>query len=700
MEETIAEAEDTGANKHLRLRRLDSLELESANLSEIDGGSKYKITLHDGHYFCPEVDALGTRQTDFSWATILKLAFQSIGVVYGDLGTSPLYVYPGIFQDGIKHKDDVLGVLSLILYTLILIPFVKYVFIVLQAMTMGKSILLLMTMLGTSMVIGDGILIPCISVVSAASGIKRAATSLTDEFGTGKVGYSFSPILIVWFLFIGLIGFYNFIRHDPGVIRALNPMYIIEYFRRNKKDAWISLGGVIVCTTGAECMFADLRHFTMRSIQISMCSVVLPSIIFAYIGQAAYLRNHTSDAADSFYKATPDSLYWPMFVVAVAAAMVASQSLISSSFSVIKQSLAMRCFPRVKVIHTSSKYKGQVIIPEINWFLMLACMVVTWGFGTSESIQLSNAYGIAVVFVMTLTSTLLILVMVMIWKTNILLIVAYMLTIGFNRGGYLPLAFSAFLMFILYVWSNVSRRKYSYELKQKVPIAKLLDIATKPEVHRIPGLGLFYSELVEGVPPIFSHYVANVPALHCVLVFVSIKFLTIGRVPAAERFLFRRVGLHDLSVYRCVVRYGYADMHLDHVSFENSLVEGLKEFIRADFMKQKSESCVCAQKREMDNGGYAIKEIAESGSDSDEEFVEREMMEVVERELMMVEALGTGVVYMLGQTQVVARNGASWQERVLINFAYTCLTRNVRQGMDVLAIPHKSLLKVGMTYEL
>ncbi|ERN16963.1 hypothetical protein AMTR_s00057p00198730 [Amborella trichopoda] len=558
MEETIAEAEDTGANKHLRLRRLDSLELESANLSEIDGGSK-----------------------DFSWATILKLAFQSIGVVYGDLGTSPLYVYPGIFQDGIKHKDDVLGVLSLILYTLILIPFVKYVFIVLQAMTMGKSILLLMTMLGTSMVIGDGILIPCISV-SAASGIKRAATSLTD---------------------------------------------------------------------GAECMFADLRHFTMRSIQISMCSVVLPSIIFAYIGQAAYLRNHTSDAADSFYKATPDSLYWPMFVVAVAAAMVASQSLISSSFSVIKQSLAMRCFPRVKVIHTSSKYKGQVIIPEINWFLMLACMVVTWGFGTSESIQLSNAYGIAVVFVMTLTSTLLILVMVMIWKTNILLIVAYMLTIGVIE-----------FLYRLFCHLQVQPGRLPPFGLLRLPHVHPNSSTLPRNPKSIGSLALAFStlSLLRGVPPIFSHYVANVPALHCVLVFVSIKFLTIGRVPAAERFLFRRVGLHDLSVYRCVVRYGYADMHLDHVSFENSLVEGLKEFIRADFMKQKSESCVCAQKREMDNGGYAIKEIAESGSDSDEEFVEREMMEVVERELMMVEALGTGVVYMLGQTQVVARNGASW----------------------------------------
>ncbi|KAL4202677.1 hypothetical protein AMTRI_Chr02g222310 [Amborella trichopoda] len=650
---------------------------------------------------------------DLSWETILKLAIQSIGVVFGDLGTSPLYVYAGIFQDGIKHKDDVLGVLSLILYTLMIIPLIKYVFIVLQENDNGeaednnisyfrlevpsgqlaratKSILLLMTMLGTAMVIGDGILTPCITVVSAVSGIKIAATSLTvgsvtmiciailnflfavQIFGTEKVGYSFSPILIVWFLFIGLIGFYNFIRHDPGVIRALNPMYIIEYFRRNKKDAWISLGGVILCTTGAECMFANLGHFTMQSIQISMCSVVFPSITFSYIGQAAYLRNHTSNAADSFYKATPDSLFWPMFVVAVAAAIVASQSLISGSFS---------------IIHTSSKYKGQVFIPEINWLLMIACVLVTWGFGTS--IQLSNAY--AVVFVMTLTSTLLILVMVMVWKTSIMVIVAYMLTIGavellylssvmykFPKGGYLPLAFSAFLMCIMYVWSHVSRRKYAYELEQKVPIAKLLDIDMKPQSI--------------GSQALASSTLSLLRALHSLLVFVSIKFLTIGQVPAAKRFLFRRVGSHDLAIYRCVVRYGYADMHLDHVSFQNSLIEGPKEFIRADFMKRKSESWVRALKREIENGGYAIKEIADSG---------QSQTQIRSMQLMMVErALGTGVVYMLGRIEVVARKGASWWERVLINFVYTCLKRNVRRGMDVLAIPHKSPLKVGMTYEL
>ncbi|ERN16962.1 hypothetical protein AMTR_s00057p00198180 [Amborella trichopoda] len=254
---------------------------------------------------------------DLSWETILKLAIQSIGVVFGDLGTSPLYVYAGIFQDGIKHKDDVLGVLSLILYTLMIIPLIKYVFIVLQENDNGEG----------------SVTMICIAILNFLFAVQI--------FGTEKVGYSFSPILIVWFLFICLIGFYNFIRHDPGVIRALNPMYIIEYFRRNKKDAWISLGGVILCTTGAECMFANLGHFTMQSIQISMCSVVFPSITFSYIGQAAYLRNHTSNAADSFYKATPDSLFWPMFVVAVAAAIVASQSLISGSFSIVKQSLGV-----------------------------------------------------------------------------------------------------------------------------------------------------------------------------------------------------------------------------------------------------------------------------------------------------------------------------------------------------------------------
>ncbi|KAF2308033.1 hypothetical protein GH714_034612 [Hevea brasiliensis] len=607
-----------------KLRRNDSLEIESRKFSGRQVHGSKAVT----------------------WSVILQLAFQSIGIVHGDIGTSPLYVYASTFTNGIRHNDDILGVLSLILYTITLIPLIKYVLIVLRANDNGdggtfalyslvcryakvglipsqqaedrdvsnfelelpskrlrratklksklensqfaKLFLLFATMLGTSMVIGDGVLTPCISVLSAVGGIQQATTKMTDNmivwisaailiclfmvqrFGTDKVGYSFAPIICVWFTMIGGIGVYNFFKYDPEVVKALNPKHIIDYFRRNKDKAWISLGGVVLAITGTEALFAYVGHFTVRSIQISMCTVTYPALLCAYTGQAAFLRKHNDLVPHTFYKSIPDRLYWPMFVVAVLASIIASQAMISGTFSIIQQSLSLGCFPRVKIVHTSTKYEGQVYIPEINYLLMIACVAVTLGFRNTTNI--GNAYGIAVVFVMTLTSAFLVLIMLMIWKTNILYVIAYVLTIGvvelvylssvlykFEQGGYLPLAFAAVLMTIMFVWNDVYRRKYYYELENKISPDKLKEIVAEANFSRLPGLAMFYSELVQGIPPIFKHYVANVPALHSVLVFVSIKSLPIGKVPVEERFLFLKVEPMELNVFRCVARYGYTD---------------------------------------------------------------------------------------------------------------------------------------------
>ncbi|KAI4301374.1 hypothetical protein L6164_034659 [Bauhinia variegata] len=713
-------------------------------------------------------------------SVIMQLAFQSIGIVYGDIGTSPLYVYSSTFADGIKHKDDILGVLSLIFYTITLIPLIKYVFIVLRANDNGnggtfalyslvcryakvglipnqqledadvshyklespkdnrvkrasrlksklenslfaKSFLLFATMLGTSMVIGDGVLTPCMSVLSAVGGIKQQ-TSLTDDgvvwisvailvclfmvqrFGTDKVGYSFAPIICIWFAFIGGIGVYNFIKYDPSVIKAINPKYIIDYFSRNKKDAWISLGGVVLAITGTEALFADVGHFAVRSIQISMCSVTYPALILAYTGQASFLRQNTDLVSDTFYKSIPDGLYWPMFVVAVAAAIIASQAMISGTFSIIQQSLSLGCFPRVKIVHTSAKYEGQVYIPEINYILMIACVAITVGFKTTTKI--GNAYGIAVVFVMTLTSAFLTLIMIMIWKTNILLVIAYVVIIGsveliylssvldkFDQGGYLPLAFAAVLMTIMYVWNNVYRRKYYYELENKISPERVKEIAANEEFCRIPGMAMFYSELVQGIPPIFKHYVENVPALHSVLVFVSIKSLPISKVPLEERFLFRRVEPKELNVFRCVARYGYTDVRNEQEPFEKVLAEKLKEFI-ANEIWVSQKVLVNAKTADSDGDGDEVDGVQQAAD-------EQRIQEAVEAEIEIIEkALRAGVVHLIGESEVVAGKGSGVGKRILIDYGYNFLKRNLRQTDKVFDIPHKRLVKVGMTYEL
>ncbi|XAR61298.1 hypothetical protein NMG60_11034951 [Bertholletia excelsa] len=747
-----------------KLRRYDSLDMESRKLP--------------GHFH-------GHGSKSASWSVILHLAFQSIGVVYGDIGTSPLYVYASTFTDGIKHNDDILGVLSLILYTLTLIPLVKYVLIVLRANDNGdggtfalyslicrhvkvglipsqqtedqdvstfqldvpnnrlqrasrlqsklensqfaKLFLLFATMLGTSMVIGDGILTPCISVLSAVGGIKEAAKEMKQEtivwisiailvglfmvqrFGTDKVGYSFAPIICVWFFCIATIGVYNFIKYDPTVLKALNPKYIVDYFKRNKKEAWVSLGGAVLAITGTEALFADVGHFTVRSIQISMCTVTYPALVLAYTGQASFLSKHSYDVSDTFFKSIPKPVYWPVFVVAVAAAIIASQAMISATFSIIQQSLSLGCFPRVRIVHTSTKYEGQVYIPEINYLLMIACVVVTAGFKTT--VKIGNAYGIAVVFVMTLTSSLLVLVMIMIWKTHILLIILFVLVIGsvellylssvlykFDQGGYLPLAFALVVMAIMYIWNNVYRRKYYYELDRKISPEKVKEIVADSNFSQIPGFAIFYSELVHGIPPIFKHYLANVPALHSVLVFVSIKSLPISKVPVEERFLFRRIQPDELNLFRCVVRYGYTDVRNEEEPFERLLIERLKDFIR----EQHYLSTATGRKEDMSgeiNGKLQNK--LENGNNSGKVEEQEEQMEALEREIEVLDqAWRAGVVHLLGESEVIASKGAGVGKRILIDYGYNFLKRNLRQTEKVFDIPHEKLLKVGMTYEL
>ncbi|XP_042498356.1 potassium transporter 11-like isoform X3 [Macadamia integrifolia] len=406
------------------------------------------------------------REKKFSAMLVLRLAFQSLGVVYGDLGTSPLYVFYNTFSRGIEDPEDIIGALSLIIYSLTLVPLLKYVFLVLRANDNGqggtfalysllcrhakvktipnqhrkdeelttysrhvfheksfaaktkrwlegheykKNALLILVLLGTCMVIGDGILTPAISVLSAAGGIKVDHPNMSSDvviivaviilvglfsmqhYGTDRVGWLFAPIVLLWFLFIGSIGAFNIWKYDSSVLKALSPVYIVRYFRRGGRDGWTSLGGIMLSITGTEALFADLGHFPVLAVQIAFTVVVFPSLLLAYSGQAAYLMKHQDHVVDAFYRSIPGSVYWPMFIIATLAAIVASQATISATFSIIKQAEALGCFPRVKVVHTSKNFLGQVYIPDINWVLMILCIAVTAGFKNQS--QIGNAYG-------------------------------------------------------------------------------------------------------------------------------------------------------------------------------------------------------------------------------------------------------------------------------------------------------------------
>ncbi|OVA11439.1 potassium transporter [Macleaya cordata] len=437
--------------------------------------------------------------------------------------------------------------------------------------------------------------------------------------------------------------------------------------------------------TGTEAMFADLGHFSVRAIQIAFTGLVYPCLLCAYVGQAAYLSKFPNDVSNAFYKSTPKSVYWPMFTIAVLASIIASQAMISATFSIVKQSMAMGCFPRVRVVHTSHKHEGQVYIPEINFLLMFACVLVTAGF--KETTKIGNAYGIAVVAVMLVTSSLLVLIMLMIWQTNLLLVALFVLVFGsfellyfssvlykFDKGGYLPLSFAGGLFFVMYVWHYVQTKRYKFEVENKVSTQYLDNLGSDLGITRVPGVGLLYTELTRGIPAIFSHFLTNLPAIHSVLVFVSVKYLPVNKVPADERFLFRRVGTKEYKMYRCIARYGYRDMRVGNEEFENLLMEHLKSFIRTE------------------NWENACVENSQGFSRVGEEEVEEEEIQFLEK------SRKSGVIYMLGHSEVKASEDSCLVKRIVVNYAYDFLRRNFRQGFVDLQIPNKNLLQVGMNY--
>ncbi|GFP96238.1 putative potassium transporter 12 [Phtheirospermum japonicum] len=732
---------------------------------------------------------------DSLWRTI-SLAFQTLGVVYGDMGTSPLYVFSDVFTKvPITSDVDVLGTLSLVMYTIALIPLTKYVFVVLKANDNGeggtfalyslicryanvnllpnrqpadehissfklklpspelerainikealehkshlKKILLLLVLMGTSMIIGDGILTPAISVMSAVSGLEDAlvVTSIVilvglfsiQRIGTSKVGFLFAPALALWFFSLGFIGIYNLLKYDISVVRAVNPAYIYFFFKKNSTKAWSALGGCVLCITGAEAMFADLGHFSVPSIQIAFTTVVFPCLLLAYMGQAAYLIKHPHSASRIFYESVPEGVFWPVFVLATIAAIIASQAMISASFSCVKQAMALGCFPRLKIIHTSRKLMGQIYIPVINYFLMAMCIIVVAVFRSTT--QIANAYGIAEVGVMIVSTTLVTLVMLLIWQTNLLLALSFPIVFGtvellylsavlskLTEGGWLPLAFASFFLCVMYTWNYGSVLKYQSEVRGKLSLDSVLGLGSSLGTVRVPGIGLLYNELVQGVPSVFGRFLADLPAIHSTIVFVCIKYIPIPVVPQEERFLFRRVCPKDYHMFRCIARYGYKDVRKeDHGAFEMLLVESLEGFLKKEALELALEGNVHGVDTDREEGDEedGIEEIrvplmrdqrvASTRRANLSELPASVMVEEedpgLEYELAELrEASESGFTYLLGDGDVRATKESFFVKKLVVNYFYAFLRRNCRGGAATMRVPHMNIMQVRMTY--
>ncbi|CAN1852804.1 Putative potassium transporter 12 [Linum perenne] len=693
-----------------------------------------------------------------TWATI-GLAFQTLGVVYGDMGTSPLYVFTDVFSKvPIESEVDVLGALSTVMYTIALIPLAKYVFVVLKANDNGeggtfalyslisryakvnmlpnhqpsdekissfklklptpeleralsikelletrsflKTVLLLLVLMGTSMVIGDGILTPAISVMSATSGLQGevsgfgtkmhiirlplvadavVAVSIVillalfgiQRFGTGKVGIMFAPVLGLWFFSLGAVGVYNLVAYDISVLRALNPAYIYFFFQKNGVDAWSALGGCVLCITGAEAMFADLGHFSVKAIQIAFTFVVFPCLLLAYLGQAAFLMKHPESASRVFYDSVPVAIF-------------------------------------------------------------------------RSTTSIANAYGIAEVGVMLVTTILVTLVMLLIWQTNLALALLFPLVFGsieliylsavlskLLEGGWLPLAFASFFLCVMYIWNYGSVLKYRSEVREKISMDLMHDLTSDLGTVRVPGIGLLYNELVTGVPSIFGQFLLSLPAIQSTIVFVCIKYVPVPVVPQEERFLFRRVCPKDYHMFRCVARYGYKDVRKEHhQSFETLLVESLEKFLRKEALDLALEKdlidfdmdsiSVSSPRNEGQNaetedprtpflmnnqilddepGTSEAADHHPSGTLLPSSVMSSDEDPSLEYELSALrEAMESGFTYLLAHGDVRAKKDSFFLKKLVINYLYAFLRKNCRAGAANLKVPHMNILRVRMTY--
>ena len=392
------------------------------------------------------------RKFPFKWLNkkIVFLAVGSIGVVFGDIGTSPLYAIKACFHGKhaiIPSMMNILGVLSLIFWSMTIVVSIKYLTFILRADNRGEggifalvsllntsdkslsrfiqSILLFAGILGAGLLYGDGVITPAISVLSAIEGLEVATTAASpfvlpltcivlillfslQRKGTAHIGKLFAPIMTIWFLSIGAFGIIQ-ILNEPAVFRALNPAYALEFFLNNGTHGIVVLGSVVLCITGCEALYADLGHFGRDAIRISWFSFVLPTLLCNYFGQGALLLAHPEMNINPFYKIVPELLLYPMIGLSTVATVIASQALISGAFSLTQQAVQLGFCPRVRIVHTSSEMQGQIYIPFVNYALMIACIRVVIGFKQSDA--LAGAYGIAVTGTMIITSVLYFLVL-------------------------------------------------------------------------------------------------------------------------------------------------------------------------------------------------------------------------------------------------------------------------------------------------
>jgi KUP system potassium uptake protein len=553
------------------------------------------------------------------------LTLASLGVVFGDIGTSPLYALRECLHHahGISTSiDNVYGIVSLIFWALMIVISLKYVAYVLRADNAGEGGVLALTALATSaglgpraqklalmvglfgaaLLFGDGIITPAISVLSAVEGLGVATPAFKPAIlwiasailfflfsaqrrGTGSVGAVFGPVMLLWFIVLGVLGLYN-IAHHPGIVAAVNPVHAISFFTRNGVLAFIVLGSVFLVVTGGEALYADMGHFGAKPIRTAWFTVALPGLLLNYFGQGALLLEHPEAITNPFYKMAPTWALYPLVLMATCATIIASQALISGAFSVTRQALMLGFLPRVRILHTSAHHIGQIYVPIVNWFLMLSAIAAVWGFGSSSG--LAAAYGVAVTMDMTITTLLAFVVARMMWHWNLSTVLAVTIPLlaleltflGSNltklaHGGWFPLAIGALMFTIFTTWRRGRSLLFDKVKERTVPLEDFYELMIVERPARVPGTAVYLTGNDSGTPPALLQAFLHMRAVHERVLLLTIITEKVARVSQAERV--RIVELEN-GFWRAVARYGFMETPnvpelLKHANFSGYTLE-------------------------------------------------------------------------------------------------------------------------------
>ncbi|KAM7278373.1 hypothetical protein ACFE04_005507 [Oxalis oulophora] len=700
-----------------------------------------------------------------TWKHTLLLSFQSLGIVYGRLSTAPLYVFGSIKAHNLKTSDAVYEYFSFILWTLTITTLIKYTIIVLRAddeeeggvfalysllcrhakvgllpndrtansivnsdadssrsnksesrarkaIEKHKSshyFMLFIALFGSCMMIGDAVFTPSISVLSASSGLQRSLSRMSKHFssspekqnhishdlkkckpqllsqlfdmkivlvflfavklllflrshyGTRKIGIVFAPIVIVWIFFISGVGLYNIFNFDPHILCAVSPVYLYRFVKNLNMDSMRSLGNIVLCLAGTEAIFADLGHFSKKSIKYTFFFLIYPALIICYAGQAAFISKN-SHLADF------NHLSESMPGLAIVCGMLVTTCLMSLVIAL--------CWEKNLSISV--------------WFLTF--------FGFIETVYLAA------------------------------------LLLSFHKGSW-SLAVLVFVSLIIMLsWHYGTKKKYEFDIENKLSIEWLTDLSPGLGVSRVPGIGFVHTEIVSGVPAFFSHFITNLPAFHQVVIFVSFKSLPVPSVPSNQRYLIGRVGAKDQKIYRCIVRYGYCDRLKDTYDFEEQIVRSIGDFITLEENDVESSrpppegkmiivgttsldqnifhddiSNINVEEITLANDNESvINPITERRSAPSRRKKVRfsipentpKLQSSVREELQeLIDARESGAAYFLGQSHLTVREGSNFLKRFLI-MTYALLDRNCREPHLALNIPQAAIVEVGMVYTI